>query len=253
MNEGILSTRNVSCALAALGLLIGACGNGDDPELVRHDEIFASASDDGVACSALVDNGRYSINSVLGALKRAHDERRVVQLFMHCPGMTTSQERVVSVLAGAAAEGLPFYTYRQLAAGVPPGPGILLSFDDWCTDAWVTQVPLLAQYGAKVTFFVSDYDVFTDQQKLDLRALADAGHDIEYHSTRHQDAPADVEAHGMAAYLADDIEPALAAMRADDYDPIVFAYPLGRRTPELDTVLLGRFALLRATTVECPH
>src|SRR5258706_6871361 len=136
-----------TCCLCVFFLLAAACGNGDDPELVHHDEIFASVDDDGVACSALVDDGRYSMDSVLGALQRAHDEGRVVQLFVHHPGVTVSQGRLEAVLAGATERGLPFYTYRELTAGVPPGPGILFSFDDWFTDASVTELDLLKQYG----------------------------------------------------------------------------------------------------------
>jgi peptidoglycan/xylan/chitin deacetylase (PgdA/CDA1 family) len=206
-----------------------------------------------VACAALADDTRFSMDSVQGALRRAHDERRVVQIFLHDPGKTVSPGRLEAILSTATELGLRFVTYRELAAGVPKGPGIALSFDDWYTHDWAQERPLFDSYGAQVTFFVSDYDGFGDKDRKELRSLADDGHDIEYHSTRHQDAPKYVREHGMAEYLAKDIDPALAVMRADGYDPIVFAYPLGFRTRELDVALLARFALLRATTDECPH
>jgi hypothetical protein len=248
--------RSGSRALASLftvGLL--ACDGSGNPTLAEQDGIYVSANDDGVECAALVDEGRFPADWVFGAMDRARDEHRIVQLFSHDPGKTVTPERLEAVLGGAEARGLRFYTYRELAEAteVPAGGGVVFSFDDWYTYDWIKVRGLLDAHGVRATFFVSDYDKFTAQQKIDLRLLADDGHDIEYHSTRHQDAPKYVAEHGMDEYLRKDIEPALAAMKADGYDPIVFAYPLGHRTEELDRVLLERFALLRATSDHCPR
>jgi hypothetical protein len=239
-------------ALVALGL--ASCDSGP-PTLAEQDGIFVSAYDQGVECAALVDDGRFPADWVFGAMDRARDEGRIVQLFSHDPGRTVTRERLEAVLAGAEERGLHFYTYRDLATAttLPEGPGIIFSFDDWYTYDWIMVRDILDAHGVRATFFVSDYDKFTAQQVIDLRLLAGDGHDIEYHSTRHQDAPVYVAAHGMDEYLRKDIQPALEAMQADGYDPIVFAYPLGHRTDELDRVLLEHFALLRATSDHCPR
>jgi hypothetical protein len=239
--------------VAAFGL--ASCGGSGERTLADQDGIYVSADDDGVECAALVDEGRFPSDWVFAAMDRARDEHRIVQLFSHDPGKTVTPERLEAVLGGAEARGLRFYTYRELAEAteVPAGGGVVFSFDDWYTYDWIKVRGLLDAHGVRATFFVSDYDKFTAQQKIDLRLLADDGHDIEYHSTRHQDAPKYVAEHGMAEYLRKDIDPALAVMQADGYDPIVFAYPLGRRTEELDRVLLQRFALLRATSDQCPR
>jgi hypothetical protein len=237
--------------LVALGWL-SACGD-NLPDLAHHDEIFASTEDHGVLCAANADSDAYTFDAIEAAMDRARDEQRIVQLFMHEPRHTISEVKVEDVLAAADARGLAWVTSRELAQGRVDGPGIALGFDDWWIDEWFEQRDVFAAFGAHVTFFVSDYDAMDAEQRAHLATLASDGNDVEYHSTHHWDAPAYVAAHGLAAYLADDIDPALEALRVDGYDPIVFAYPLGRRTRELDTALLERFAAVRATTRQCPR
>src|SRR5262249_34190693 len=127
-------------------------------------------------------------------------------------------------------------------------------FDDWFIDDWYAQRDLFRRYHATVTFFVTFYPSFTDQGKAKLRALADDGHDIEYHTTQHLAAPDVVADKGMNVYLRDEIDRGLDLMGADGYDPVVLAYPRGLRTADLDAVLLAqRFRAVRATTLHCPH
>lgn len=242
---------------AAIGLALGACGDNlapdRGPDLALHDEIYASATDDGVLCAANADDDAYKLGSILAGLDRARDQGRVIQLFAHDPGGTISLGKLEAILDGARVRGLRFVTYRELAAGDDAGPGVALAFDDWFIDDWSAHADLLKKYGARATFFVADYVYFSPDGKAQLHALANAGHDVEYHSTNHADAPAYVEQYGLRAYLTDEIAPGLNAMRADGYDPIAFAYPAGKRTFELDNALLQEFAALRATTLHCPH
>src|SRR5262249_2026843 len=136
----------------------------------------------------------------------------------------------------------------------PREAGIAYSFDDASIDDWAALRPTLARHHARVTFFISKYDQFTPAQRQLVRDLASDGHDIEYHSTHHETAPGCGAARGPDASLADAIDPALAAMRADGIAPVVFAYPYGHRTPALDRALLDRehFQLLRSVMRECP-
>ncbi len=244
-------------AALLIAIALAACGDNmppdRSPDLALHDEIYAAPSDDGVLCGAISDDPSFPLDSILDGMDRARAESRVIQLFMHDPGKTVPVAKIAAVIAGARERGLRWVTYRELADGEMTGPGIALAFDDWYVDDWAAQRDLLTGAGARVTFFIALYGEYTPAHRAELAELAADGHDIEYHSTHHEAAPAYVARHGMDAYLADEIDPALAAMRADGYDPVVFAYPAGLRTPELDAVLLQRFRALRATTRQCPH
>jgi peptidoglycan/xylan/chitin deacetylase (PgdA/CDA1 family) len=103
-------------------------------------------------------------------------------------------------------------------------------------------------HDARVTFFVKAYDVWTDAQRADLRALAADGHAIQAHSLRHQRATDYVTEHGLAAYLEDEALPSIDLLEADGYPVTDYAYPFGARTRELDRALLEHVERLRAVT-----
>ncbi|HTJ46279.1 MAG TPA: polysaccharide deacetylase family protein [Kofleriaceae bacterium] len=238
-------------------LLVVGCGDNLPPDrsqnLALHDEIFASDGDRGVLCAANGDDHGYPIWGIRAALDRARDRGEIAQLFVHDPGGTISRAKLEAILWGAADRGLRFVTYRELADGATRGPGLALGFDDWSVDDWGAARDLIDKYSAHVTFFAARYPEYTAAQKETLHAFVDDGSDVEYHGTYHLDAVSYVDQNGMAPYLSVEIAPGLAAMRADGFDPIVFAYPAGLRTPELDSVLLEQFAAVRATTLHCPH
>jgi peptidoglycan/xylan/chitin deacetylase (PgdA/CDA1 family) len=127
-----------------------------------------------------------------------------------------------------------------------------LSFDDTSVDAWVSTLPLLAQYHARVTFFVSRYRELSDAQHAELHQLAAAGHDVEAHSVQHLRAPVYVEERGLAAYLADEAQPSIDALVGEGFDVTTYAYPFGDRTSELDRALLARVQLLRSVAFTYP-
>jgi len=171
-----------------------------------------------------------------------------VFLYGHTPGKGLPLERLAAVVEHAEAIGLPTVTFAELAAGAPRTAALALSFDDAAIDAWYDVRGLLADHGARVTLFVSRYQNFDDDGRGKLRELADLGHDVEAHGVDHLRAPVYVEEHGLRAYLDDEILPAIAALRADGYDPVAFAYPFGARTGELDDALLDHFAILRSVS-----
>ena len=84
----------------------------------------------------------------------------------------------------------------------------------------------------------------------------------QWHGECEGNAPAFVDAYGLSAYLAQEIDPMLDAMARDGFNPTTFAYPYGARTTEIDGALLERFALLRSlsyldrsvsNTAPCPR
>lgn len=200
-----------------------------------------------VHCAVNVDvTARNDMASIESGLDRAAERGEVVELYAHHPGKTIAWHTIEAVLAGAKERGLTFYTYADLAHGAPPGPGILMSFDDAWVDDWWHGREIFQQYGAKLTFFIAYYPRYTDDQKSKLRDLASDGHDIEAHTITHTRAPAYVEAHGLRAYLDDEVEPSIDLLRADGYEVTTFAYPFGARTGETDHAILKDVSLIRS-------
>ncbi|MEZ4359365.1 MAG: polysaccharide deacetylase family protein [Kofleriaceae bacterium] len=236
--------------LAAVALaLAGGC----DATLSEFDGIYSRGADAFVLCGHTVDDkASIGLDEVGKALTRAKVDGTTVHLYAHKPRVTVDRSTIATVLAAAEQRAVTTVTYRELLEGERPGT-LALSFDDHALDAWTALRPLFARYHARATFFVSAYLSLSEAERAQLQQLAADGHDIEYHSTNHLDAEAYVDAHGGDAYLADEILPALTAMRADGYDPVVFAYPFGARSEASDAALVGHFAALRAIRSTCPR
>lgn len=214
-----------------------------------------------VHCAVNLDSSAgNSFASIDSALDRAVERGEVVELYAHRPGATVPHATIEHVLAGARDRGLPFVTYADFAAGGVSGAGLALSFDDAGVYEWFSARPQFQDHGARVTFFVTRYNRIGDEERGLLRMLADDGHDIAAHAVQHLDAPAYVEEHGLAAYLADEALPSIEILRAAGYTITSFAYPFGARTAELDRALLEHVPIVRSvvfavrgTVSPCPH
>jgi hypothetical protein len=123
-----------------------------------------------------------------------------------------------------------------------------LTFDDRTVMQWHAQADLFAQHGARVTFFVSHPDLLSADEAALLVDLAARGHAVGAHGLRHLDAPAYLEEHSEAEYLATEIDPCCDALSALGTPVRHFAYPYGRRTERTDEFLLKRFSWIRATS-----
>jgi peptidoglycan/xylan/chitin deacetylase (PgdA/CDA1 family) len=202
-----------------------------------------------VHCGVNLDtSAKNDIASVDSGLDRARDRGEVVELYTHNPGSSVPLSKLEHVLAGAHDRGLAFFTYDDFASGRDAEAGLALSFDDTFIDAWVALLPLLAQYDARVTFFVTRYHNLDDAGRAKIRMLADAGHDIESHTVNHLRGPDYVESYGLAAYLRDEIDPSIDLMRSDGYAIQAFAYPFGARTGELDRAIGKRVKVIRSVS-----
>jgi hypothetical protein len=237
----------------ALLVVLAGC----DATLVDMDEIYTRGAPHYVMCGMNIDDkSSASIDAIGGALDRAQIDGTTVLLYAHAPGdqpnMTVDPATIELALAGVVDRGMKFTTYAELAAGEVPG-SLALAFDDRDFPGWLDLRPMFMHYGAKATFFISEYTFLTPEQKAGVRQLADDGHDIEYHSTHHWNAKDYANAHGTDAYINDDILPALEAMRADGYDPHIFAYPFGARTTATDDALRPYFTHIRAIYSTCPY
>lgn len=200
-----------------------------------------------VHCAINLDTSANNrIASIDAGLDRARDRNEVIELFAHDPGHTVPVSKIAHVLAGARDRGLGFVTYADFARGSYTSPGIALSFDDTAVESWIALRPLLQDHGARVTFFVTRYHSFGAAQLAGLKLLVADGHAVEPHSVGHFRAPEYVESHGLAAYLRDEVDPAIEALRDDGYEVQAFAYPFGARTGEIDEALAGRVPVLRS-------
>jgi hypothetical protein len=203
------------------------------------DGAFYAWDDRTVHCAVEVDDrAGYDVDDVLAAMDRARERGEVVELLVHIPGVTISWDHLEALLAGARDRGLPFLTMTELLRGEPQA-GVSLQYDDWRVDQWTESAPLLARYDARVTIFVARYQNFRPTARLQLAALAAAGHDVEAHSVKHVRDPAYVEQHGVRAYLDDEVLPSIEQLRDDGYEVVSYAYPFGAHTGEIDRAVLG--------------
>ncbi|MBD0366360.1 MAG: polysaccharide deacetylase family protein, partial [Flavisolibacter sp.] len=55
--------------------------------------------------------------------------------------------------------------------GFLPEPGVALTFDDSYIDEWYQQINLFDSFDVKATFYISNYNAFSPEQKRKLHAL----------------------------------------------------------------------------------
>jgi hypothetical protein len=232
---------------AALAMLAGC----NAP--LEGDAIYAFKGDHPLVCGLNIDHGERHARDLEPALDRALGEGSIVQFYTHAPSPDgpVFSSRVEGLITAAAARGMDFVTYREMADDTAAGSSVALSFDDTFVDQWEALRPVFRRYGVRATFFVSQFHDF-DAGRLDgLARLAADGHDIEYHGTHHAHSVAYVDEHGMDAFIADEIAPDLALMRQAGYDPAVFAYPHSERRADVDAALMHTFRLLRGNAWHC--
>ena len=89
------------------------------------------------------------------------------------------------------------------------------------------------------------------QQIDELMQLAADGNELEPHTVNHLHVLDYVAAHGLDAWLADEVDPSIQVMKDHGLEPHVFAYPFGERNDDLDRAMLERVPAVRATGSHC--
>jgi len=238
--------RSSAMRLAPALLALAACRE----PIGRDDSAFYEWNGRRLHCAVDIDTvANNDMTSVETGLDRARDRNQVLELYAHVPGATVPLDKIQAVFAAAADRGLQFVTFADMANDTLPHVGSLaFAFDDSATSAWMQVRPILQQYGARVTFFVTRYHTMSDQQKADIATLAADGNDIEAHSVNHLRGPKYVDDYGMSAYLADEVQPSIDRLAADGYPVVAYAYPFGSRTPETDNAIFDRVKVIRSVT-----
>ncbi len=212
-------------------------------------------------CAVEIDSDAGNgLPSILRGLDRARDRGEVMELLVHNPGVSMSWDDFAALVAAVDERGLAWVTYEDMARGISPVGGVALQYDDTYLDAWLTSLEYLQPYDARVTIFVTRYHRLDDEKRAKVRALHDAGHDIEAHAVNHLRAPLVVEEEGLQYYLDEEMQPSIDRLRADGYDVVAHAYPFGDRTDEIDAAVSRRIQLLRSVTISrsfvtspCPY
>jgi peptidoglycan-N-acetylglucosamine deacetylase len=176
----------------------------------------------------------------------------VLPLHAHRPGVTVSLDAIERVLRSARDRGLAFLTFPELDAGNLPRSGLALAFDDRWVDEWFATRDLFARYGARVTFFVSQWHQLTPEHLNQLELLAMAGHALEPHGVAHANAVDYVRDHGIDEYLAGEVLPSIEAIVGAGFRPTTFAYPFGVHDESIDEAVLAYLPRVRTAGRGCP-
>jgi peptidoglycan/xylan/chitin deacetylase (PgdA/CDA1 family) len=221
----------------------------------QSDYLAYTWDDRRVLCSSSIDDltqdAPWDLVDEQLVLAQQHDW--VVMFHAHVPDATVSRAAIGRILDHAEGHGLDYVTFRELAPG-PARGGLAFAFDDDAIDAWLSVRDLLAARGAHVTFFVTRYYNFTPEMTAGLAQLAADGHDIEPHSVDHLRATDYAAAHGLDAYLTDQVWPSFDILTAAGYPTAtVYAYPFGLHDDAMDARILDRVPHVRTTPGSCPY
>ena len=122
-----------------------------------------------------------------------------------------------------------------------------VTFDDFPRSAWTVGGPILAEFGARATYYAAGRFCGVHEDGLDyyegedLRAITAAGHEVGAHSYAHDMAPK----LGLTELSAD------AERNAQALEPMVgarltsYAYPYGEVSPRTKAAMGARFASAR--------
>jgi peptidoglycan-N-acetylglucosamine deacetylase len=150
----------------------------------------------------------------------------------------------VTVTNGSVIDTGPYQT----------GAGICLCFDGQYVDDWYSNLaPLLQEYNATATFFLSGFPSYTSQEYQELSTMQAEGDEMASNTVNHTDILTDLENETMAQYIATEITPAINAMDAQGMNPTDFAYPYSDYNSTTNAALLNYFDHLQIISPYDPN
>jgi hypothetical protein len=208
-------------------VLVAACGDNELPPFNSNDEdpYFHWQGQSNVGAYSLDDGSPENLDPILRRIDFLDDE--VLVLYGHTGANGVTPETIEAVLARARDAGVDSVTFADLAAGGPARAGVAITFDDRDIDNWFAMRDLFARYDAHATFFVTQYDDWTDEGRDKLHLLFDEGHSIEAHGLHHYFICSYVEMYGLDSYVKDEVLPSIELLKADGFTPAAYAFPGG--------------------------
>jgi peptidoglycan-N-acetylglucosamine deacetylase len=103
--------------------------------------------------------------------------------------------------------------------GYMPRPGVALTFDDCYVDEWYDFLPVFDSFHVKATFYISNYQNLTQDQKDKLKILKNHGNEIAYHTLTHPDMVKYLRKNSMERLEGEEILRGLVLMNADGFYP----------------------------------
>ncbi|WP_084332384.1 polysaccharide deacetylase family protein [Runella limosa] len=133
--------------------------------------------------------------------------------------------------------------------------GYALTFDDRYVEEWTKLRPLLKKYGAKATFYVTQFDSLSPKEVQLLHELTQDGHEIGAHGAAHIRVLDWLRGGGaLDDFYKFEIEGELNVMRKAGFRPVTFAHVGGQQTWWTDRRLLrDYFKLLRDVSMTERH
>ena len=121
----------------------------------------------------------------------------------------------------------------------PHAAGFALTFDDRYVEEWTRLRPLLKKYGAKATFYVTQFDSLSPKEIQLLHELIQDGHEIGAHGAAHIRVLDWLRGGGaLDDFYKFEIEGELNVMRKAGFRPVTFAHVGGQQTWWTDRRLL---------------
>lgn len=106
---------------------------------------------------------------------------------------------------------------------------------------------LFSRYDAHVTFCVSHLHNATDEQLDALLELQSDGHEIAFHTRTHPRLGPYLERHGLARWVAEEVDRGIDEHRRAGFAARSFAYPHHVATPDTRKEIVKRFHISRMT------
>lgn len=139
--------------------------------------------------------------------------------------------------------GTPYAVVDSYDAGK-----LALSFDDGSVEMWHDAINIFDMYDAKVSFFISRYHKFNDEQKLLLKDIQSRGHEIGFHGVNHINAVKYIEINGASSYVDNEIVTGVKNMEDDGFVINSFAFPYSSTNAEVNGYLEPYFNNIRSGT-----
>jgi peptidoglycan-N-acetylglucosamine deacetylase len=165
----------------------------------------------------------------------------------HQKGKPSSSYRPKSSITNSSSSALSssFFKLTPLSSSISTKGSVRFTFDDNYIDSWYEVRDSLLKYDIQATFFISGFQKLSNEKVIKLIELENLGFEIGFHSVNHIDATVFLEDHSTDEYFNQEIKPDLDSMRAAGFSINSFAYPFGKGTPLLDSLLLKEFKHIR--------